>query len=311
MIKHLSFTRVAMLSIAMVVSLFAFTGGAGAQTIGSKCVSNSGAPTTLLTTATGSGESYVVPFDGVLTEWGSDRTANGDNVSMFAAILGTKSGNDWTIAAMTEYRYTTGGSAGAVSYSARIPVKAGQTLGSTTFNSMPVMCETGSPLEQGAYGSAYAAGESFAENSISGYKAAIWANIEPDIDNDGFGDETQDKCPQSAAYIDVCPVLSIGQKLSASNKQITVLASATTNALLTAKAVVAIPKIGRSKARNVTISSKATQFTAGRLATIRLKLPSSVKRALKKKGRLKATVSTSGDGIANKSTATSKITLKK
>ena len=31
--------------------------------------------------------------------------------------------------------------------------------------------------------------------------------VEPDIDGDGFGDETQDACPRSESTIDPCPLV--------------------------------------------------------------------------------------------------------
>ena len=150
MLTQLSPSRIAALTIAALISILAFTGTAGAQIIGSKCASNSGAPTTLFTTATASGESYVVPFDGVLTEWGTDRTHAGANEGVVAALLGAKSGSDWTVVGSTGFQYIPANS-GAVSYAARISVGAGQTLGTTTFNTMPVMCETGSPLGSQAF----------------------------------------------------------------------------------------------------------------------------------------------------------------
>jgi hypothetical protein len=228
---------------------------------------------------------------------------------MVAALLGTTSAGNWTITGSTGYQFIPEGS-GAVSFPARMAVSAGQFLGTTTFNTMPVMCDTGLPGDIGSYGTAYGVGESFAESVLNEYKAAIWATIERDVDNDGFGDETQDKCPQSAAFQNACPVLSISRQLSASKTQINVLASSSIDAQLVAVAVVSIPKIGKKKARRVTIQGTGQQFAAGTLKTIRLKLPSSVKSALKTKGKLGATVTLSGSGLANTATVTGKVTIR-
>lgn len=35
------------------------------------------------------------------------------------------------------------------------------------------------------------------------------AVIEPDVDGDGFGDETQDGCPQSASFQGACPTITL------------------------------------------------------------------------------------------------------
>ncbi len=40
---------------------------------------------------------------------------------------------------------------------------------------------------------------------LSGFRILIAANVEPDSDRDGFGDETQDQCPTNAAIQGPCP----------------------------------------------------------------------------------------------------------
>ena len=42
-------------------------------------------------------------------------------------------------------------------------------------------------------------------NVVSGDRILIVANVEPDSDRDGFGDETQDQCPTNAATQGPCP----------------------------------------------------------------------------------------------------------
>lgn len=100
-------------------------------------------------------------------------------------------------------------------------------------------------------------------------------------------------------------MLKIARQLSATSSEIRILASTTVDTSLTATATVTIAS--KTKA---TFKSKATPFVAATFKTIKLKLPSSVKNALKSK-KLKATVTVTGSGLANTATATSKITLKK
>jgi Ca2+-binding RTX toxin-like protein len=40
---------------------------------------------------------------------------------------------------------------------------------------------------------------------LSGFRILIAANVEPDSDRDGFGDETQDQCPTNATIQGPCP----------------------------------------------------------------------------------------------------------
>lgn len=296
--------RLLVLVAALSTVLVLASSAGAATTIGSKCVSNNGAPSTLFTTGTANGESYVVPSNGVLTAWGTDRTQD-PNPAAVAAVLGSPTGPNWVVLSSTAYETVPGSS--AASFLARLPVSAGQTLGSATFFSgSPVMCSTSNVSDVGVYfGNPVAIGVPFAPVSITTYKAAIWATIEPDGDGDGYGDESQDKCPQSAAWQNPCPVLKIGQLLSATSTEIKILASTTVDTTLTATATVTIAS--KTKA---TFKSKATAFTASKFKTIKLKLPTSVKNALKKKS-LKATVTLTGNGIANTATATSKVTLKK
>ena len=49
----------------------------------------------------------------------------------------------------------------------------------------------------------------------------VVAKIEPDVDSDGAGDETQDKCPQSPNYQSPCPVVTINSKPTAGKKAVT------------------------------------------------------------------------------------------
>jgi hypothetical protein len=55
-----------------------------------------------------------------------------------------------------------------------------------------------SPLADGAAGQA-------ASGSTANEAVYLQATVEPDADGDGFGDETQDKCPGVSAPIDGCP----------------------------------------------------------------------------------------------------------
>lgn len=191
-------------------------------------------------------------------------------------------------------------------------MKAGSVLGISSFNSNnPICAGLSSDNTTIAFtGSFDPSSFPTLDTTIPGWRAAVWATVEADADGDGYGDETQDKCPQSAAFQNPCPVLSISQQLSASKTQISVLAASSIDAQLVAVAVVSIPKIGKKKTRRVTIQGKGVEFTAGQLKRLTLKLPSSVKSALKKKGKLGATVTLSGTGIANTASVTGKVTIR-
>lgn len=285
---------------------------AGATTIGSKCVSNGSGPITVFTTGGALADSYKVPFDGILTRWGTDRTTT-SNEGKLRALIARYVGSDMKIISVSERGYAWPNSIGE--FNARIPVVAGDRLGITAFDSEPRMCSTSNLSDSVSTTGNVTVGDTFTPSGIPGQIAPVWAEIEVDADGDGYGDETQDKCPQSAATIDPCPTLSISQQLTAAKGVINILAASNLDSSLTATATVKLPKTKKSKAKTVTINGKPTAFTGGKLKTIKLKLPSSVKTLLKKTrkqkpAKLTATVTLTGSGLANTATATAKVKLK-
>ncbi|MFT4049314.1 MAG: hypothetical protein QM648_05675 [Solirubrobacterales bacterium] len=250
-----------------------------------------------------SGNSYVIPINGIMTTWTQDRTGQSGG-GFVAAMTATASGTAWTVTAATPYEYIPGSAVTTVHV--RIPVSAGQVLGGAAHNSEASMCSAPSSADVLTGNSAFTAGSTFTESLINNKRVNIAATVEPDADGDGYGDQTQDKCPQSAALIDPCPVLKISQQVNASAKKITVLAAASTDTSLTATATVTL-----SKKKTVTIKSKAMPFPGGSLKTINLALNTPIKSALAKGKKLKATVTVSGSGLANTAAVAKKITLKK
>lgn len=306
MIRALKLSTLAVLSVAALH----FVAPAGAATqVGQQCDSASSGPSLLAQLAVDSGDSYTVPTDGVLTRWGSNRTSFG-STSVLRAVFVRGSGSIWNVEAATGFQVAPANV--DATFEARQPVKAGSVLGISSFNSSNPICSGLSSDNTTIANTSSFDPTSFPtlDTTIPGWRAAVWAIVEADADGDGYGDETQDKCPQSAAFQNPCPVLSISQQLSASKTQINVLATSSIDAQLVAVAVVSIPKIGKKKARRVTIQGTGQQFIGGTLKTIRLKLPSSVKSALKTKGKLGATVTLSGSGLANTATVTSKVTIR-
>lgn len=71
--------------------------------------------------------------------------------------------------------------------------------------------------------------------------------IEPDADGDGYGDETQDKCPQSALAQVACPVVKLSVSASAKKKQATILVTDDVPASVTVGGQVALGKGKKAK----------------------------------------------------------------
>lgn len=263
----------------------------------------------MLQTSVSAGASYVVPSAGVVTKWGVNRTGS-TGTSIAALIFGTSSGGQWTIAKRTPFESVP--ESVTTEFPTRLSVAAGEVLGISIYNSSAYMCGSLGLADVIDYnGSFTEVGVNFSPSQIPQVRLPVWATLEADVDADGYGDETQDKCPQSAAFQNPCPVLAISQQLSANAKQITVLATASVDTALTAEGSVKLPKIGKSKAKTVKFKSKATSFTAGKMKAIKLKLPASVRNAVKAGKTLKVTVTLTGSGLANTATTKSTIKLKR
>ncbi|MBI5309892.1 MAG: hypothetical protein HZB14_02505 [Actinobacteria bacterium] len=110
--------------------------------------------------------------------------------------------------------------AGTREFTDRMPIEAGDSLAlDITTNSMPaMMIPSGAPMINSGVGTGtldywsptLPSGVPTAPvASLTNQEALFSADIEPDADGDGYGDETQDLCTTSAALQTVCPVTTI------------------------------------------------------------------------------------------------------
>jgi hypothetical protein len=110
----------------------------------------------------------------------------------------------------------------------------------------------------------------------------VFATLEPDADNDGFGDETQDRCPQSAAIQTECPVVIVDSYALRQKSSIMVLVSTSEAAPVSVSGTAKLPK-GGGKAKS-SAQAKLKKLTknvpSGKLVRFKLKLPGSLKSAL-------------------------------
>jgi hypothetical protein len=104
----------------------------------------------------------------------------------------------------------------------------------------------------------------------------VRAVIEPDADHDGFGDETQDGCPQSASFQGPCPTITIGSVSSAGKTKAFVLV--TTNRQTPVK-VNGTVKLGNGKRAKMKAGPKTVR--PGTVTRFSLKFSKQLKRALK------------------------------
>jgi hypothetical protein len=110
------------------------------------------------------------------------------------------------------------------------------------------------------------------------------AVIEPDADNDGYGDETQDKCPQNAAVQASCPVPVPAVTLSASaiakKGLVTVLITSNSQAPVTVTGTV---KLGKGK--SAALSGGTQIVVPGVISRFTLLFPEKLTSKLKQLSR--------------------------
>lgn len=191
-----------MLALAIGAALFAglVADASAATTIGqtfapTKSVCSGAA--TFVQEATPAGE-HTVPFAGVITSW-SYQAGNTPPTQLKLKIGHRNFFNNYTI--VGESAMQAGLTPNALgTFPTRIPVQADDRLG--LFANMVADCVNGTPA------SGYAAAEVSGDQpvgSTSNYspdaseRLDVSAVLEPDADNDGFGDESQDQCPTDAS----------------------------------------------------------------------------------------------------------------
>jgi hypothetical protein len=207
-------TSVGRLSLATLVAFAALGASAttseAAVTIGQTFTPDvgwGGSGTIIQTTSPGG--SYVVPSDGVITRWSFEAAAE-TAPPLKLKILRPAGGNDFTTVGESQLETPTSGTLN--SWPTRIPVKAGDLLGEyysnditplredSSYHSNEISSGSGDPSVDPPPGTT-------ANYPPSGgdYQIDAAAVLEPDADQDAFGDETQDKCVGTPGNFNGCP----------------------------------------------------------------------------------------------------------
>jgi hypothetical protein len=114
------------------------------------------------------------------------------------------------------------------------------------------------------------------------YLVPVTALIEPDADGDGYGDETQDKCPQAASVQAECPVIVLDSFALAKKSSIVVLVAASESGSVTVSGTAQLPKSSKAaSSAKAKLKKVKKNVTAGKIASFTLKFPGSLKAALR------------------------------
>jgi hypothetical protein len=178
--------------------------------------------------------------------------------------------------------------AGSEALPTRIPVQAGDFVGLhgplATF-----VCDKEEAGTSALFEGGIALGETKAFKAESGVRSPVSSTVELDADGDGYGDASQDHCPESAATQIYCPEVMLRAAASAKKSSIWVRVTTSSEASVRVFGQVvwhAVPKPGHSRS-----STRATPLIVGltggtqtvmpkKVAQFEVTLPKSVKRRL-------------------------------
>src|SRR5262245_9513862 len=207
-------TKTASVVVIVVWALVAAPSGASAAThvgatftpgTGNSCLG--GPDYELLQTGRASGPSYATPSAGVLTVWSFQADDAVQTVMTLRVFRPTGTPHQYQATADGSELKTIPASSGLHNFATRIPVNAGDIIGirSTTGE---CALETNNPADTYDRHSGIATAVGAPGNylfDLSGWIVDISATLEPDADNDGFGDESQDQCLGQAGTSNGCP----------------------------------------------------------------------------------------------------------
>ncbi|MEA2348297.1 MAG: hypothetical protein QOG62_2084 [Thermoleophilaceae bacterium] len=155
-----------------------------------------------LQVATTPGPSYDIPAGGgVITRWRTASEGSAGGQLALRTYHGSSSGTAFTATAQGAFEMIPA-AAGIKQFSTRLAVAAGDHLGFITGPAGAVACFDNTPFPGGKYAllvtSPLGVGEPQTYIVTTGFRWSVEADVEPDADNDHFGDETQDACPSQA-----------------------------------------------------------------------------------------------------------------
>lgn len=267
------------------LALLAAQPAAAATEVGNSCEGNSSAENfTLISAAneTGNPLPAVIPSAGVITRW-TFKVApipSGLVTQDLKILRPTSTPNQFQVVGESGQTPVSGG---LNTFSTRISVKAGDRIALTGAipsegKTLTIFCNTPNTGDRvgiiaGSPANGTTATSIGEEPKI---QLPVKAVIEPDVDGDGYGDETQDQCPQSAAVQVACPVVVLDAYPLAQKGAVRVLVATSTGAPVSVSGVV------KTASGKVTLKAPATEVTPGKIAKITLKFPGKLKTALRK-----------------------------
>ena len=228
------------------------------------------------------GAQTAAPVSGVVTAWKVNLIAAPISLSQQLKVFRpTGDPNQFQVVGESAPANVSGGEN---TFATRVPIHAGDRIGlfgngeygalfcKESAESKDPGSSIGIILGNPAIGSTAALATSDTEALVP-----VAAVIEPDADGDGFGDETQDKCPQNATVQLACPVpVTLSASKSVGKGLVTVLVTSSAQAPVTVAGTV---PLGKGKTAKL---NGGTQVVApGALAKFTIPFPKALREKLK------------------------------
>jgi hypothetical protein len=288
------------------VASCAWTSGAGAATqVGNECTATNLVPfpaTSLQIAGKAGGLPIAIPAPGVITGWRINAAPFAKHEVQYLKVMRPLEIPD-TFATVGESQAALVNHPGVNAFPARIAVGAGDHLG--VFGTPGTyFCATGETDDiRGLAEGNPPIGTRASFITSPGAQVALAATVEPDSDGDGYGDETQDRCPQSASLQDVCPPLTLALYGIAGRRAATILVTAGIAATVTVTATIKLPPVkGRAAAsKRVRVRPVTHLANAGQITAYKMTFPGRLKRELRRLPRsrsLNLSVTAEGTNLA-------------
>ncbi len=194
--------RLALVPLVVLAALTAVPGSAGAAAqIGQTFVpTDNCSPRTRLQSGSPGGQ-YAAPFAGVITSWSFQSSSAGGGSAVRLKVGRHASGDQFTIVGESEVKSIPDLDV-LTTFPTRIPVLAGDVIGLYTAPPSVFYCARpamGYVVHQGAFGEDVALGPPAMFSPVNDRQLGVSAALEPDCDQDGLGDESEDpdtsSCP--------------------------------------------------------------------------------------------------------------------
>jgi hypothetical protein len=219
------------LGVLVAIALVAAPSVSAATEAGDDCVANTkeGIYTLVpLERVSPSALPLTAPVNGVVTSWKVNSGVSEGTPEQMRVLRPTGAPNEFlTVGESTEQVVVKGANV----FPTRIPVQAGDHFGVFGTVQDVVFCGGADPGDTaGFFLISAAVGSAHTFTPTTNVRIPMVAVIEPDRDGDGYGDDTQDGCPQSAASHTACPAVSLDAFPIVLKRSVLVLVSASSEA---------------------------------------------------------------------------------